>query len=264
MAADGLSEEKQLEVYEWFKRAVKNNDLIRRISPEDANQLLWSNRYDKEQPALIAHPNYGPCLIHARREVSGYLGASLSYFLVTLVTPLEDKQLKVARSGFFQVPHIISIEDKDGNEQPLDFVYPVSCLITKFVLVEPKESSIVEVYDGNTYTRMLLSELRQRIDVERNLAHRIAFDAFKQSNPAFVAATGISAATVSTEEADARLISSKLDGHHHRAEVRYALAPQFLHGMLRENVARKKTTPIESCIGVRMHDPHGVIKHLHK
>lgn len=262
MADDQLSEEKQLEVYEWFKKAVKNNDLIRRVSEDEANQLLWTTRYDKEQPALIAHPNYGPCLIHARREISSFLGASLSYFLVTLVTPIEDKQLKIARSGFFQVPHIVSVEDKNGNEQPLDFVFPVSCLITKFVLVDPKESSIVEVYDGKTYTRMLLSELRQRIDVERNLAYKIAFDAFKQSNPAFVATTGISAATVSTQEADARLISSRLD--HEESEVRYALAPRYLHGMLRENQVRKKSLPIESCIGVRVHDPHGVIRHLRK
>lgn len=249
-------------VREWFKKAVQNNDLVKRLSEEEANQLLWSNRYERELPALIAHPKFGPCLIHARREVEGFFGATVSYFLVTLVTPLEDKQLRMARSGFFQVPHIVSIEDRRGNDQPLEFVLPVKCLITKFVLVEPKESSVLEVYDGAQFTRMLLSEFRQRVDTEKNTAYSIAFDAFKQSNPTFVATTGISAATVSTEQADVRLISSKLVES--ELDARYALAPRYLHEMLRENDARKGRPPIEARYGVPVHDPHGVVRHLRK
>lgn len=251
------SDENTEAVREWFKKAVKNNDLVKRLTEEQANHLLWSNRYERELPALIAHPNFGPCLIHARRETEGYFGTTISYYLVTLVTPLEDKQLRLSRAGFFQVPHIISIEDANGSEQPLEFVLPVKCLITKFVLVEPKESSILEVYDGQQYTRMLLSEFRQRVDTEKNSAYTVAFDAFKQSNPTFVATTGISAATVSTEQADMRMIGEKLD-------VRYSLAPQYMHEMLQENDARKGSSPIESRYGVPVHDPHGVIKHLRK
>jgi hypothetical protein len=261
MASIDADPEKKNAVYAWFRKAIKNDDLIKRISDEKANELMWADRYEKEQPALIAHHRYGPCLIHAHRKVPRFLGAQSTFYLVTLVTAVEDAQLRASRAGFFEVPAIVAVDDRRGDEQILEFVYPVKALITRFVLVEPKESSILDVYDGEKYTRMMLSELRQRIEVERDVALRIAFDAFKQSNPAFVAESGISAATVSTEQADARLITSKLESP---LEDRHALAPTFLHGMIRENETRKGNSSIEACYGTRVHDSHGVIRHLRK
>ncbi|MFY7867956.1 MAG: hypothetical protein ACOVQN_00540 [Exiguobacterium sp.] len=253
--------------YEWAKQVAHTNDLVQRVSDEKASELLWADRYEKPQPAVIGHSKYGPCLIHAERQVlNKFTGFSRSYYLVTLVTALPDPELRRARSGYFQMPRLVSVVSKSDTNQVMTFVFPVKQLITKFILadgkesgaVADKESSILEVYDGERYTQMTLGEMRARIDDERSTEYKIAFDIFKQSNTSFLARHNISAPTVVTPEADMRLITSKV------GDVSWsnALAPDSLRRSLDEKDSRKGQSQIDARNAVPLHDSHGIIRHL--
>ena len=253
--------------YEWAKQVTHTNDLVQRVSDEKASELLWADRNEKPQPGVIGHSKYGPCLIHAERQVvNKFTGFSRTYYLVTLVTALPDPELRRARSGYFQMPRWVSIESKTNTNQVMTFVFPVKQLITKFILadgresgaVADKEGSIVEVYDGERYTQMTLGDLRTRIEDERSVEYKIAFDIFKQSNASFIAKHNISAPTVITPEADARLITSKV------GEINWsnALAPESLRRSLDEKDSRKGQRQVDARIAVPLHDSHGVFRHL--
>lgn len=253
--------------YEWAKQVAHTNDLVQRVSDEKASELLWAERYEKPQPAVIGHSKYGPCLIYAERQVvNRFTGFSRTYYLVTLVTALPDPELRRARSGYFQMPRLVSIESKTNTNQVMTFVFPVKQLITKFILadgresgaVADKEGSILEVYDGERYTQMTLGELRTRIEDERSTEFKIAFDIFKQSNASFIAKHNISAPTIVTPEADTRLITSKLSD----TDWTNALAPESLRRSLDEKDSRKGQRQVDARAAVPLHDSHGIIRHL--
>lgn len=257
------SEEPRL--YKWFEQAARANNIVKPVSSEESKSKRWTDWFEQSQPAYIAHVNYGPCLIRAqRREGRTEMSPGRIFYLVTLVTAVEDAKMKEMRQGYFQVPSMVSLEDKDGNMHMLKMVYELSMLITEFVITRPQESSNVTVYDGKRYTKMLLSELRQHIDVERSEEYRIAFDAFKQSNPDFMRDHDVGSAVVLTPAADARLIMSHLPHEERSADMRYALAPPFLRHAMERNDERKGRAPIDARCAEPLHDPHGVVTHLRR
>lgn len=242
-------------------QVARTNNLVMPVSEAGYQSPKWTTRYAKAQPGYIAHPNYGPCLIYAKRETpSVMLMAGRLYYLVSLVTPVDDRQLRETRQGFFQVPAAVSFEDDVGASQIAVFVFTLAKVITNFVLADVRESSRVTVYDGNAYTEMLLSELRHHIDVERDTTYSIAFDAFKQTNPGLIAMVDIMAPTVVTPAAEARLIASTLKDDPYR----YALAPHFISEAQRRNDALKGRKHIDACIAEPMHDTDGLIARYFK
>ncbi len=268
MAATDIDDDREsnARLYTWFNRAAEASNLVKPLSDAEYQSVIWVDRYSQTQPAWIAHKNFGPCLIYAKREDdTAFLGAKRTYYLVALVTAVEDRALAESRRGYFQVPAVVSIEDKNGDAQIMPFVFPLRCIITKFVLATPQESSMVTVYDSKEYTTMMLSELRRRAGKPNNEeAYTIAFDAFKQSNPSFLLKHDITAAATTTPAADARLIMSALSRHEHDMDVRYALAPPFLRHVLKRKDERKGRAHIDARCAHPMYDPHGVISHLRK
>lgn len=266
MAAIDAEESVAPRLYKWFNQVAEANNLVKPVSSEEYKSAIWVDRYEKTQPAWIAHKNFGPCLIYAKREEEGtMLGPGRTYYLVALITAVDDKALKEVRSGYFQAPSVVSIEDKNGDTEIMQFVFPLPCVITEMVYVRGQESSMVTVYNGEERTTMMLSELRRRAGKPNNEEpYRIAFDAFKQSNPEFMLTHDISAAATTTPAADARLIMSSLFKHGHKTDVRYALAPHFLQQHMMENDARKGRAHIDARCAHPMYDPHGVVSHLRK
>lgn len=256
-------------LYRYFNKIAEANNLVKPLSEAEYQSPIWVDRYSQTQPAWIAHKNFGPCLIYAKRtEPTTFLGVGRTYYLVSLITAVEDKALEETRRGYYQAPSVVSIE-VDGDAQLMPFVLPMACIITRFILTNPQESSMVTVYDGNEYTTMMLSELRRRAGKPNNEKEfSLAFDMFKQSNPVFMLKHDISAATVATPAAEARLIMSSLSHHDrardHKLRMRYALAPAPLREALVENEVCKGSEYIDARCAYPMHDPHGVISHLRR
>lgn len=251
----------EAKLYRWFEHVARANNLVKPVTDKQYQSKLWIDRYEKTRPAYIAHDNYGPCLVHAqRREQGSAMFPGRVYYLISLVTPVDDASLRESRQGFFQVPESVAIEGKNGTEI-VTFLFMLKCIITEFVYVNPQEDSSVVVYDGETYTRMLLSEFRRHTDIENDSAFRIAFDAFKQSNPDFIRKHDVGAPAVVTPAADARLIMSRLP-RTRSTSMRYALAFPSLRQSLEGKDARKGQKHVDARIAEPLHDPHGVIAHL--
>jgi len=247
--------------HEWYRRAAEANNLIVPVKNAEADSMLWGERFRKLIPAIIAHVNFGPCLVWARRfDTDEENNMTQEYFLVTLVNPIETPEVEVTRRGFYQIPTSVIIEGKDGLPQVLQYIFPVKKLITKFQLAETDkgiEDSYITVYDGTSYNSMTLAEFREMVDKHNDENSIIAFDAFVQSNSRFVELHDVRAPTVVSPALDVRLITSRIEDEE---DVKYALAPSYLRPLLYKKNDRKEQETLISCAHpVRLDDPHDVI-----
>lgn len=181
-------------------RLIDNKVRSMKFKTESINNLksitLWPERFTPGYPAYINHPNYGACLLIARRRSKNLLAASKTEYLVELLDPFSDRTLRRNRI-FYVVPESIQVQPEITHQ----FILPVKRIIVKFIYNSSFPSkSILNIAiasdintrnNANSYEysetgeQMELKEFneRQRLDVDNREGYRMAWSILLQDYP---------------------------------------------------------------------------------